>query len=83
MVVWYDRKENQICRMQIETQEHLYGLIEQLFQILPYTEGVNLEELYHEEYPYHTYCLSYLLNLKLELWEGGVFSCRGEKKLLS
>ena len=83
MVVWYDRKENQICRMQIETQEHLYGLIEQLFQILPYTEGVNLEELYHEEYPYHTYCLSYLLNLKLELWEGGGFSCRGEKKLLS
>lgn len=83
MVVWYDEKKNQICRMQMETQEQLYELIEQLFQILPYTESVDLEELYHEEYPYHTYCLSYLLNLKLELWEGGGFSCRDEKKLLS
>lgn len=82
MVVWYDGQREKISRMRIDTMEHIYELIEQLFQVLPYHTKIDLEELYHQEFPYHTYCLSYLLNLDLNLWEGGSFSCRDEKKLL-
>lgn len=82
MVVWYDHKRNQLDRMKVDKEEHLYELIERLFLVMPYKENVDLEELYHQEYPYHMYGLSYLLNLHLELWEGGAFSCKNEKKLL-
>lgn len=82
IVVWYDGKENRLYRFKIDKQDHIYELIEQLFQILPYGEEVNLEELYHQEHPDHSYCLSYMLNMNLELWGGGGFSCRSEKKLL-
>ena len=81
-VVWYDAAHSQLSRIQIREQENIYELIERLFQVLPYAECVDTEEMYHQEYPGHIYCLSYLLNLNLELWEGGNFSCRDEKKLL-
>lgn len=82
MVVWYDGKENRLYRYKIDKEDHIYELIEQLFQVLPYGEEVDLEELYHQEYPDNNYYLSYLLNMNLELWEGGGFSCRSEKILL-
>ena len=81
-VVWYDAAHSQLCRIQIKEQENIYELIERLFRILPYGDGVDTEEMYHQEYPGHIYCLFYLLNMNLELWEGGNFSCRDEKKLL-
>lgn len=82
MVAWYDGSENCLHRARIESQDQIYEMIERLFRILPYDQEIDLEDLYHQEYPSHDYYLSYQLSLNLELWKGGGFSCRDVKKLL-
>lgn len=82
MVVYYDAVSDCIQRVKIEKEDHIYELTDHLFQILPYEKDIDLEEIYHLEYPQHEYSISYLLNMNMELWEGGGFSCGREKKLL-
>lgn len=82
MVVYYDAVSGCIQRVKIEKEDHIYELTDHLFQILPYEKEIDLEEIYHLEYPQHEYSISYLLNMHMELWEGGGFSCGREKKLL-
>lgn len=82
MVVYYDAVSGCIQRIKIEKEDHIYELTDHLFQMLPYEKDIDLEEHYHLEYPQHQYSISYLLNMHMELWEGGGYSCGREKKLL-
>ena len=70
-VVWYEAGSGQLCRKKLEKWEDVYELAEQLFQVMPYKEAVDLESLYRSEYPEETFSVLYRLDLQCRLWKGG------------
>lgn len=70
-IVWFDKKSQDIERLEIKEKDDCYLLIEKIFSAEPYTEEVVMEEIYREKYRGETWYTQLLLNLKKELWKNG------------
>lgn len=69
--VWFDRNRQDLERIAVKEPEDLYLLTERFFSSGPYTEDVEMGELYREKYRGETWHTQLLLNLKKELWKNG------------
>lgn len=69
--VWFDRNRQDLERIAVKEPEDLYLLTERIFSSGPYTEDVEMGELYREKYRGETWHTQLLLNLKKELWKNG------------
>lgn len=69
--VWFDKKQQDLERMEMKKMEDLYLLTDKIFSSGPYLENVMIEELYKEKYRGETWHTQLRLNIEKELWKNG------------
>ena len=80
-VVWYDAAQGRLCRKKMEYPEDIYDLTGLLFQVMPYTETLDLEEMYQKKYPGEIFAVIFRLDFQCRLWKGGALYWQKTKTL--
>jgi hypothetical protein len=51
--------------------QDVYGMMHSMMHSVPYEQEIDVQELYHCEFPYETYLTSYCFSMDLNLRKGG------------
>jgi uncharacterized protein (DUF58 family) len=70
-VAWYDAASGSIVRQTIHNVQDVYGMMHSMMHSVPYEQEIDVQELYHCEFPYETYLTSYCFSMDLNLRKGG------------
>lgn len=68
---WYDRSSGELFRKKMEKPEDVHELTGMLFQVMPYEETVDIEQMYRSRYPGENFAVIFRLDLQCRLWKGG------------
>lgn len=50
-LAWYQGDEQRIVRVRLENDEQIYGALEAVYGAVPYSEEIDVRELYREQFP--------------------------------